>query len=699
MTTLVRPRILAPGEARPGPVGLVGRLIRGREEDSPWVRPAFLGVTALAAVLYLWNLAANGFANSYYSMAAQAASQSWSSFFFGSLDAGNFITIDKPPLAIWLMGLSVRLLGLNSWAILLPEAILGIATVVLLFVTVRRSFGPVAAVIAGLAMALTPVAVLMFRFNNPDALLTFLLVASAAALLYSFETGHRRWLLAAGVLVGLAFNAKFLQAYLVLPAFALTVLVAAPGSLRRRIVDLLALGVAIIVASAWWVAVVEILPATTRPYIGGSTTNSALDLLFGYDGLGRIFGFFGLDGGGGGGGGANFGGVAGVLRLFNAEWAGQIAWLLPFAAVALVGGLWFRRRSGRTDPGVAGYLLWGGWLLVTAAVFSFMSGTVHPYYAVALAPAIAALVGAGAVDLWRLRAQSRFGGLPLAAAILATVVVAVALLARTPEFLPGLDVAIIAVGVAAAVVVAVPASLVPRRVALVVAAAGLAAVMAAPTAFALDTVGTVYSGSTPSAGPSMGASGFGDRAAGGFDGAGQPDAGTTPSGTPPSGTPPSGTPPSGTAVQGTAGAPSAIGDGGFGGGDRGGSLDQALIDYLVANRGSATWLVAVSGSQQAASIQLSTGIPVMAIGGFTGSDPAPSLEQLQAWVASGQLRFLFLGGSGQGGPGLGGSGGTASERDAWVTATCSPVTDAVSSSGSGGGTLYDCSGAAGTSGG
>src|SRR3954469_15298426 len=257
------------------------------------VSAARLSMTVLAvlsSLLYLVNLTVSGWANTYYALAAQAASQSWSALFFGSLDASSFITLDQPPLAVLPMAIAVKLLGLSSFSILLPEALLGVGTVVVLFLAVRRSFGPQAAFLAGLIAALAPVAVLIFRYDNPDALLTFLLVAAAWALGRGLEAGRLRWALLAATLVGLAFLTKYLQAYLVLPAFALTWLLCAPVSLRRRIGGLLATGLTVVVASGWWVAIVELIPATARPYIGGSTGNSVLGLIFGYDGLGRIFG-------------------------------------------------------------------------------------------------------------------------------------------------------------------------------------------------------------------------------------------------------------------------------------------------------------------------------------------------------------------------------------------------------------------------
>jgi 4-amino-4-deoxy-L-arabinose transferase-like glycosyltransferase len=671
MTAVTHPPI---GVPEPSAVrGRLARVILGPVSQAAWIRPALLGTTLLAAVVFIWGLDVSGYANTYYSAAALAASQSWSAWFFGSLDAANFITVDKPPLGTMLMGLSVRLFGLSSWSILLPEALAGVATVALLAQTVRRSFGPAAGTIAGVVMALTPVSILIFRYNNPDALLTLLLVAGAAALIRALESGRLRWVIAAAVVVGLAFDAKYLQAYLVLPAFALTYLVAAPGSVRRRVLGSVVAAVTVAISSLWWVVIVELIPTGLRPYIGGSTTDSAVQLLLGYDGLGRIFG---SGGGPGGGGGANFSGAAGPLRLFNAEFGGQISWFIPFALVALATGLWLRRRAARTDRGLAGYVLWGSWLACHAIVFSFMSGIVHTYYAVALAPAVAALVGAGATDLWRLRERTRFGGVLLAGVVLLSAGWAWQLLERTPDFAPGLGIGILIVGVSVAAVLAFPLTLAGRLPSHAAAAVAVVVLLAGPFAYGMDTIESAHSGGDPAAGPEVaGGGGFG----------GGPNSG--PPGGPGSGGPPgtgagsvSGT---GAAPQGANGGGTAPSGGFRGGGGRGGSVDQATLDYLVANRGTATWLVAAVSAGSASSIQLATGQPVMAMGGFSGSDPTPTLAELKAYISSGQLRFVMLGGGG--GPG-GGNAGVAAERNAWIVANC-PVVDLGDGTGT---TIYDC---------
>ena len=606
------------------------------------------GVLALAAALYLWNLTVSGYANTYYAMAAQAAAQDWGAFFFGSLDAGNFITLDKPPASVWLMALSVRLLGLSSWSILLPQALLGIATVGVVFLAVRRPFGTPAAVIAGVVMAVTPAAVLIFRYDNPDALLTFLLVAGAWALSRGLEDGRLRWPILAAALVGLAFLTKYLQAYLVLPAFALTWLVAAPGSLRRRMVGLAASAATVAVASGWWVAIVELIPASARPYIGGSTNNSVLDLVLGYDGFGRIFGQgigdgasgaaggTGIGGGalgtGAAGPGAGFGGSPGLLRMFNAQFGGEISWLIPLALVSLAAGLVIHHRASRPDRRRAAYLLWGTWLTVHVLVFSLMSGIAHPYYTVMLAPAIGALVGAGVTDLWRHRARSTVAGVILAGGLVGSAAWGLVVLGRVPSFAPGLGPAALATAVAAGLVLLLPAAAVDRRLQRAALGLGLVAVLAGPAAFGAATMSRALAGGDPSAGPS---------------------------------------------TAGTAGIAAGAGPGS--------AVDAALVAYLVANQGDATWIAAAQGSGTAGAIQLAAGKPVLTMGGFSSSDAAPTADELRRLVASGELRYVLVGG--QGGR-LGGSLGAGGVSE-WVASSCT----AVDASGASAGTLYDCAAA------
>src|SRR5690349_2352041 len=398
-TTLPVPPMVSPAGPPPAappppdrPRSRWSAFFRGRADDAPWVRPSLLALLVLTGALYLWGLGASGWGNAFYSAAVQAGSESWKAFFYGSSDAANSITVDKTPGSLWIMALSVRIFGLSSWSILVPQALMGVATTGLLFTTVRRWYGPAAGLLAGAVAALTPVAVLMFRFDNPDALLVLLLVGAAYALTRALERASTRWLVLVGVLVGFAFLAKMLQAFLVVPGFALVYLLAAPIPLRRRIVQLLIAAAAMIAAAGWWVAIVELWPASSRPYIGGSQTNSVLELIFGYNGLGRLSGNeTGSVVGGGRQGQAGQWGATGLFRLFETEMGGQASWLIPAALLFTGYLLWMARRAPRTDGRRAQVLLWASWLVVTGLVFSFAQGIIHPYYTVALAPAIAAL--------------------------------------------------------------------------------------------------------------------------------------------------------------------------------------------------------------------------------------------------------------------------------------------------------------------
>jgi 4-amino-4-deoxy-L-arabinose transferase-like glycosyltransferase len=664
-TTLRKPARTGPPSSRLR----VATLVRGRQSDAVWVRPALLTLLGVTALLYLWSLGASGWANSFYSAAVQAGSSSWKAFLFGSFDSSNFITVDKPPAALWVMDISARLFGVNPWSILVPEALAGVATVGLVFATVRRWFTPAAGLLAGTAVALTPVAALMFRFNNPDALLVLLLTAATYATVRAIEDGRTRWLVLAGTLVGTGFLTKMLQAFLVVPALALVFLVTAPTPLRRRLLGLLAGGVALVVASGWWVAIVQLIPAADRPYIGGSQDNSLLNLIFGYNGFGRLTGNEAGSVGGTGTAGSMWG-PTGWNRLFLADFGGQIAWLIPAALILLVAGLWMTRRAPRTDRTRAGFLLWGGVLLVSGAVISLSSGIIHPYYTVALAPPVGAIVGMGVVTLWGRRDRLPWR-LVLAATLAATVVCSYVLLGRSPDWYPWLRMAVIVLGLLAAAGLAL-ASHRRGRLSAGLAVAGLLTGLAGTTAYTVDTVLTPHTGAIVSAGPAVAGGGFGRP--GGPGGGGGAPGGRAGFGPGPGGfAPPGGV---GGRPGGGVGAFGGGPPGGFGGGPGaagpGGGLLQsstpgsALVALLSGNTGHYTWVAATVGANSAAGYQLATGAPVMAIGGFNGSDPTPTLAQFEAAVQQHQVHYFIAGGRG-GGPGGGAS--TSAAITTWIQST------------------------------
>ncbi len=660
--------------ARPR-ASLVRRIAVG--VDRPvWIRPSVAGLLVLTALLYLWALGDSGTANAFYAAAVQAGSQSWKAWFFGSLDSANFITVDKPPASLWVMGLSVRIFGFSSWSLLAPQALMGVASVALVVGAVRRSLvdlpqrvAAAAGLLAGAVLALTPAAALMFRFDNPDALLVLLMTVAAHATVRALPRAAWRWLALAGVALGFAFLTKMLQGLLVLPAFGLVYLLAARTTLPRRLAHLGVAAVALVVSAGWWVLAVALWPADARPYIGGSTHDTVLDLVLGYNGLGRIFGGSGNGGGGGGTSGSSFGGATGLQRLFSSEMGLEISWLLPAALLLLVLGLVLRGRSSRVDASRAALLLWGGWLVVTGLVFSFMSGTVHPYYTVALAPAVGALVGVGGALAWRAR-DSWCGRAGLAGAIGSAGVWGFALLSQDAAFLPWLRWTMLAGGLLAAAAILVSGVLADhagRRVLAVAVLAGSLLGLAGTASYSLATASVPHSGSIPTVGASS---------VGGGPGTGGAPTGTAPSGTGAGGTSSSA---SGGATSTSTGPTSDATAVPSGGGGTGGTSSAALTALLES--AGTTWSAAVNGSQAAATLELASGTAVMAIGGWS-SDPTPTLSEFEAAVAAGEVRYYISSGSG-GGTG-GGSGSTASAIEEWVAANFTATT-------AGGSTVYDLS--------
>lgn len=657
MTATLAPRQGAGGpgdESHPAPAsrGRLHRVWGGQAADPRWARRALWALLAATAVLYLVDLTASGWANAFYSAAVQAGTQSWKAFFFGSSDASNFITVDKTPGSLWFMEISARLFGVNSFAILLPQALMGVASVGVLYATVSRVTGPVSGLLAGAALAVTPVASLMFRFNNPDAMLVLCLVLAGWAITRAIADGRTKWLLWCGAFVGFAFLAKMMQAFLVVPGFGLAYLIAGPHRVAKRLWQLLAALAAMVVAGGWWVAVAMLWPAADRPFIGGSQTNSVWDLMFGYNGVGRLTGDET--------GSVGWTDQSSATKLFGSEMGGQIAWLLPAAIIAAIVVVVVRGRRPRTDQIRAAVLVWGSWLLVTGITFSLMEGIIHPYYTVALAPAIAALVGIGAATMWKHRSSPiAVGG--LAGSVALTGIWAKTLLGRSAGYHPWLGVAVLVAGICGAVVLVLAAVLPRHRASVTVVAVllSLFAILGGPVAYTLTTVSTGHTGALPTAGPSVQSAGFGGGRTGGFGNAGT---GTRPgfgAGTAPTATGLGTRPGGGTGGVGAGGGP--MGAGGLLGAP---TVTTGMVTLLETDSSAYTWAAAVSGSNNAAGYQLATGLPVMAIGGFNGTDPAPTLARFQQLVQQGRIHYYIAAGLGSSTSGS----DAAQEIATWVAA-------------------------------
>lgn len=644
--------------------------------EAPALRTRLIGLLPISLIAFasgllcLWGLTRSGFANTYYAEAAQAASRSWAAWLTNATDASLSVSLDKGPLPNMMLGLSGRLFGFSSFSLLLPEALCGIGSVLLLYDAVRRTLGRRAAMLAAAMLALTPIFVAMSRFDNPDALLVLLEVAAAWALVRALRSGRTRWVLLCGALVGLAFNVKMLQAYLIVPGLAAALLLAGQGAKRRRLAQLAAGGAAMLAVSFAWYGPMMLVPADSRPWVGDTTDNSWFSLIFGANGFGRVSG----EGPGGGFGGANFGGHPGLTRLLDDALGGQIAWLLPLAAIGFFVGLWSTRRFPRTDPRRAAYVLWGGWALVTGLVFSLAEGVFHPYYTTALAPAVAVLAAGGLVTMWDRARQSTPWLLALGAALVVAALLARDLLARTPSFAAYLAPTVLALAVVAVSLLLLARLLEQRtpgrrtpgqrrlgqrtpgsshRRALLggAALAALLAVLAGPAAYSIATAGRRLSGGNPLAGPQPVRGGRpllagvsvrpvqSPAAPGGSPTNGVPPPGA-PGGSPTNGVPPpiGGSPP--------LGAPPPIGS------SRprravpahGRLVSVALVGYLEAHQGRAKYLVAAEGSLTAAAIALRSRREAIDMGGFMGADPAPSLSKLRSLIESGQLHYVLLGG-------------------------------------------------------
>ena len=684
--------------------------IPSADEKKGWTRflqPLGLGAILLISIfMNFYQLGQNGFGNSYYASAVRSMLDSWHTFFFVSLDPVGFVTVDKPPLGFWLQVASAKLFGFTPFSLFFPQALAGVLSVLLLYHLVRRHFGVVAGLLAALALAVSPISVVTNRNNTIDSTLVLTMLLGAWTVMKAAETGKWRWLMLTAVLVGLGFNIKMLEAYLVVPAYGLLYLLAAPRSLKMRIAQLLVAALVMLTISLSWAVVVDLTPASQRPYVGSSQDNSEVSLALGYNGIQRLLGSFGFGGthtntsgsassqtgsstsqpsqgtqgapsgqpptgfSGGPGGqppqgasGGNTGGMfntgtAGPLRLFNEPLGGQIVWLLPLALLGILALAWQRRPHMREDRHQQSLVLWGTWLL-TMAVFFSAAGFFHQYYLSTLAPAICALFGIGVVVMWNDYRRSGWRGWLLPIALLLTALEQIHIITSNTAwgtwFIP-----VIAVGSILAAGVLFLARLLPRlrlniRVLVPALCIGLLALMLTPAVWAAVPAVQNIAADLPIAGPSQQMGGGGNIAANGSNTStshGQPS---------------------------TNGGPGGQGD-----------VSSNLIRYLEVNQGSAKYLVAVPSSNQADSIILATNKGVMALGGFSGSDPILTTKQLASLIANGTVRYFLLSGAG------GGPGGGQSSLTTWVTQHCTTVSSsqwqANSSTTDAGGSsqLYSC---------
>ncbi|SEP39532.1 ArnT family glycosyltransferase [Amycolatopsis saalfeldensis] len=701
-----------------------------------WQPLALGAIVLLSIVLYSWGIAAEGWSNTFYSAAVKSMSENATNFLFGSFDPAGVVTVDKPPMAFWPQVVSSWIFGYHGWALLLPQILEGAGAVFLLHRTVRRWAGENVALLAALILAITPVTVAIDRSVNPDAALTLLCVAAAYALTRSVESGitsrsATKWLLQAAFWVGCGFVTKMLAGWMIIPALVLAYLFGRNASWGRRLLDLLGAAVVLLVSSLWWVALTAWWPGQ-KPYIGGSTNGSAWDLIVGYNGLGRVFGeggsgpggrgasgggfpgggvpnggvpaggaptggfpgggFPGAGGpggpgggpGGGGPGGAAFGGQSGLFRMFGESAGGQISWLLPLCLLALVvvavlGFRAWRAKAPARHTVRAGWVLWGSWLVIIALVFSFQSGIFHPYYTTQLAPAVAALAAGGLALLWRYR-ESRFAWTLLPLGIALTAGWAWVVISRDTSWNGWLRYAVVIAALLAigGLVLVRFSGALPAAGVRAVGVVGLVAVLLTPLVWSGATAfaggGGGMGATIPMAGPgSSGFGGFGGGRAGGRD------------------------------RPGATGAPGAAGSAAEAeimemmrgrGGNEDGSLtaeQRKILDYAVKNAHGAQIVMAVEGGSMASSgYIINSDTTVIGMGGFSGTDNAPSVDLLNSWKAAGKLGFVLEseGGRGMGGGGFG-RGGASAERTTWVKQNCHAVPASAYGS-TGTQTLYDC---------
>ncbi len=568
----------------------------------------------LTAATYLYGAMQNGMANSYYAAAVQAASSNFTAWLFGSLDAANFVSVDKPPLATMIMGLSAKIFGFSSFSMLLPNVLAGVITVYLVYRITRRYFGFKSGFIAGVVLAVTPVVALMSGFNNPDAILMCFLTASGYCFIKALESHPIRNLILSAIFSGLAFNTKMLQGLMVLPAIYVVYLCFAKPKLNKRILHLGIFTVVVTLAALSWSILVYLTPAEMRPWVGSTNDNNIWSLIFGYNGFGRLLGNS-PGNGGGGGGRTGFGGTTGIFRMFNEEFGPNIAWFIPAALVGMIAVVVKLRNKERSNIQFGITAFWTIWLITHMFIFSMTSGTIHPYYVVVLAPAIAALVGISLPLIIRLyKTDQNIWLLPVTVEI-TTLTAAINL---SMGGLTGMMWVILSLGVISSLILVLAKSL-PKvyqsgerdkemRQAILLkvgSVLSIISVLATPVYYTITTVTQTHVGSIPTAGPSS------------------------------------------TAL--------------IGSNNENAEAESALVTFLLANSSESTWIAAVNSANESAAIQISTEKPVAALGGFNGSDPVLTLAQFKEYVASGKIKYYVASSHG-----MGGGPGGSSEIVSWI---------------------------------
>jgi 4-amino-4-deoxy-L-arabinose transferase-like glycosyltransferase len=665
--------------------------------DQPrWARPALLAVAALAAVLYSWNITTSGYAP-FYAVAARSMSESWKAFFYGALDPGATLTIDKLAGFLWPQALSARIFGFHAWSLTLPQVVEGVVTVLVTYRVVRRWSGPVPGLLAAGIMTLTPVLASMFGHSMEDGALTMCLVLAADACQRAVLGARLLPLLAAGAWIGLGFQAKMLQAWVVLPALALAYLLLAPGPLRRRTGHILAAGAVTAAVSLSSVLLLTVTPASDRPYVDGTTDNSAVTMVFGYNGFNRfsddlvegsvdqMTGAVGTagappnagtpapnqpDGAGSGAGPSNDGSSGGGPtpgKLLGSRFAPEVGWLYPLALMSLALGLRWRRSTPRTDRIRGGFVLWGLWLTVSAGVLSAIE-VPHTAYVAMLAPALAALSATGIVMFWRAYRDGRRSW-ALRTAVAAELVWSVFLCFLYPDFLPWLPWLLMAVGAGAiaALTLAHRKGLHRGRLATGGLVASLVTLLAAPAAWSLSVLDPQYAGTAmdATAGPFNTGGSAVHRAANVVHGSNAP--------------------------QGTAAAEASLNES-----DALTASQHGLLRYAEEHRDGATFVFATDSAVMSWNYILATGAKVLPMGGFSGGAPTPTVTDVKQLVAEGRLRYVVLAADGwQGFAQTQGKGNAAiTGVRSWVTTTCTavPATTYGGNSADTQGTLYRCGG-------